>query len=118
MLLKENEEENKLINLEEYYSNFFYKNKKFKQSFKSKMLDLREYFSLNPKIHFAFDILIGTIVFGFPLLYLVIYRQYEDIKSEKFNFFSFMPLLIISIFTLTIILIIFGMKIRRISKTR
>jgi hypothetical protein len=113
----ENEEENKLITLEEYYSNFFYKNKKFKQSFKSKMLDFREYLSFNPKIHFLFNILIGTILFGFPIFYLVFYKPSEDFQNEQFNYFSFRPLMIISIITLISILIILAMKLRRISKT-
>ena len=119
MLDKENEEENNLINLEEYYSNFFYKNKKFKQTFKSKLLDSREYLSQNPKTHFSIEFLLGLIFFGFPMFYLIHYIPNKEIQNEykRLDFFSFKPLLIISIITLVITIIILGLKIRRILKT-
>ena len=113
MLDKENEEENKLIDLEEYYSNFFYKNKKFKQTMKSKILDSREYFSQNPKIQFGLEILLGLIFFGFPMFYLIHYTTNKD-HTGKLNFFSFKPLLIISFISLIITIIMLGLKIRRI----
>lgn len=116
MLEKENEEENKLINLQEYYSNFFYKNKKFKQTFKAKLLDSREYLSKNPKIHFLFEILFGFIFFGFPGFYFFNSIPKSKINENKIDFFSFTPLIIISFIFMMTLVIILGFKIRRILK--
>jgi len=124
MLKQENDEKTNLINLDEYYSNFFYKDQKFKKSFKNKILSLREYFSENPKMFFCSELLIGLLCFGFPLFYLfyilrsIKYQNKQDIQYDQKFIQAAIPLIIIiSIILITVVTII-ALKIRRIFKSR
>lgn len=124
MLIKESDEKTDLINLEDYYSNFFYKDQKFKRSFKNKLLTVREYFSNNPKIFFLAELTIGFLIFGFPLIYLFYFLRSIKFINKSENQYdqivlrATIPIIsVLSILTLCLAVIIV-LKIKRIFKSR
>ncbi len=125
MLIKENDEKTNLINLVDYHTNFFYKNQKFKKSFKNKILLIREYFSEYPKLFLLAEITIGIICFGLPLVFLFYIlrnlKYQKDLDENTYNQYyiqAFFPI----IFIITTLLISTGiliiLKIRKIFKSR
>jgi len=124
-MLKENDEKTNLISLDDYYSNFLYKDKKFKCSLKNKLLTLREYFSENPKIFFLAELTAGTIFCGFPIIFLFYFLR--SIKFEKNNTENYydqlfikaaLPYIIVISSLLIAVAIIIVLKTRQIFKSR
>lgn len=124
MLIKENDEKTNLINLEDYYSNFFYKDEKFKRSFKNKLLSLREYFSDNPKTFFLAELSVGILFCGFPLTFLFYFIRSLKLQSANESQFdqlfvkAALPLITVLGSLIIAVAVIIVLKLRKIFKSR
>ena len=118
------DEKTNLINLEDYYSNFFFKDLKFKRSFKSKMLSLREYFADNPKLFFLAELSVGVLLCGFPFIFLFYFirslrlENKNDNEPEKEFIKAALPIIAVLCTLIIAIAIAIVLKLRKIFKPR